>query len=199
MSKVMFKRREYTPQEDVPFVGSGEGLEPRVESHELVRNAPVFENLVARDTTEACDDEGRFINAHAAVQFALGGDARFTLKSLKTETRFTFRVNRAKNSDNFYFVSVLNGSDNEHNYAYIGYIRRGMFTHDPKWATRKVTISPDAPNVRAFDYAWRAINRDVIPDQLEIWHEGRCCRCARALTVPESIRSGIGPECAKRV
>ena len=34
---------------------------------------------------------------------------------------------------------------------------------------------------------------------LEVWHEGRCGRCNRALTVPESIASGIGPECAKHV
>jgi hypothetical protein len=30
---------------------------------------------------------------------------------------------------------------------------------------------------------------------LEIWHEGRCGRCGRKLTVPESIHNGYGPEC----
>lgn len=30
-------------------------------------------------------------------------------------------------------------------------------------------------------------------------HEGRCCRCARPLTHPESIATGIGPDCAGRV
>jgi hypothetical protein len=29
-----------------------------------------------------------------------------------------------------------------------------------------------------------------------VWHEGRCGRCGRKLTVPESIESGFGPECA---
>ena len=33
----------------------------------------------------------------------------------------------------------------------------------------------------------------------EMLHEGRCGRCARRLTVPASVASGIGPECAKMV
>ena len=37
-----------------------------------------------------------------------------------------------------------------------------------------------------------------IPEHLEIFHEGRCCACGRKLTTPESILSGIGPECAKK-
>lgn len=34
--------------------------------------------------------------------------------------------------------------------------------------------------------------------ECEVWHEGRCGRCGRKLTVPESIETGIGPDCAKR-
>jgi hypothetical protein len=33
----------------------------------------------------------------------------------------------------------------------------------------------------------------------KVHHEGRCGRCGRTLTVPESIESGIGPECAKKM
>jgi hypothetical protein len=35
----------------------------------------------------------------------------------------------------------------------------------------------------------------VLGRLLEVWHEGRCGRCGRALTVPESVERGIGPEC----
>ena len=31
------------------------------------------------------------------------------------------------------------------------------------------------------------------------WHEGRCGRCGRKLTVPESIEAGYGPECINLV
>ena len=37
-----------------------------------------------------------------------------------------------------------------------------------------------------------------LPETVEVWHEGRCCRCARRLTVPESIILGLGPACATR-
>jgi hypothetical protein len=32
-----------------------------------------------------------------------------------------------------------------------------------------------------------------------VHHEGRCGRCGRTLTVPESIESGFGPECINYV
>jgi hypothetical protein len=33
----------------------------------------------------------------------------------------------------------------------------------------------------------------------EVYHEGRCGRCNRKLTVPESIETGLGPECASKL
>ena len=36
---------------------------------------------------------------------------------------------------------------------------------------------------------------DDVPDNLRVYHEGKCCRCGRTLTTPESIKKGIGPEC----
>jgi hypothetical protein len=38
-----------------------------------------------------------------------------------------------------------------------------------------------------------------MPDGVVIWHEGRCGRCGRRLTVPESIESGYGPECIGKI
>jgi len=35
--------------------------------------------------------------------------------------------------------------------------------------------------------------------QLRIWHRGFCGRCGRPLTVPSSIATGIGPDCAERM
>jgi hypothetical protein len=38
-----------------------------------------------------------------------------------------------------------------------------------------------------------------LPGGYKIHHEGRCGKCGRLLTVPESVETGIGPECAKRM
>jgi hypothetical protein len=32
--------------------------------------------------------------------------------------------------------------------------------------------------------------------QFKIWHRGFCAKCGKALTVPESILTGVGPDCA---
>ena len=66
-----------------------------------------------------------------------------------------------------------------------------------------VTTSPlkeDDVKARGFAWFWRSLNsgRDF-PAGFEFWHEGRCARCSRRLTVPESISSGFGPECIKLV
>lgn len=131
--------------------------------------------------------------AERAIGFIQGGNARVTFVSQKTNARFTFRV-RAADSGDVFFVSLLNGKDNENNYVYIGYMRDGTFYH----GGRKSHVTRDAASFCAFDYVWLALTRNAMPKDCAIWHEGACCRCGRALTVPQSIASGIGPECAAK-
>ena len=38
-----------------------------------------------------------------------------------------------------------------------------------------------------------------MPGFIQIWHEGTCGHCGRALTVPLSIENGIGPVCQGRI
>jgi Family of unknown function (DUF6011) len=64
---------------------------------------------------------------------------------------------------------------------------------------QKSRVGREAPSAKAFDWAWRALTKGTMPANLEVWHEGRCGRCGRKLTVPESIARGIGPECAGRM
>jgi hypothetical protein len=57
--------------------------------------------------------------------YVLAGNSTFTVTSKRTGTRFTYRVRQADESRDGarpWFVSVLNGPDNEKNYAYIGVI-----------------------------------------------------------------------------
>jgi hypothetical protein len=135
----------------------------------------------------------KFTTAAAALAFMLGGNATVTLVSTKTGTRFTYKFRKAEDSPTF-FISLLNGPDNTADYKYLGRVA------DRLWIGRKVPkpgdISPDAPSAKALAWAWERLNRDELPEVLEIWHEGRCGRCNRKLTVPSSIASGLGPECA---
>jgi hypothetical protein len=128
-------------------------------------------------------------------KFILAGRATFTIVSLKTSTRFTYRVKVCENDASLHFVQVLTGPDNTADYRYLGIIRRGVFFH-----TKKSSIAPTAPCAVAFAWFWRnTVSRADIGGLAEIHHEGRCGRCGRLLTVPESIQSGFGPECATKI
>lgn len=122
--------------------------------------------------------------------FVFGGNSIFTCKNLKTENRFTFKVKKHREKD-IYFVSVLTNPDL---YEFIGSIYKdGKFKH-----SLKSRISLDAQSVKVFNYIIENLNSGSLPAFIEIWHEGKCGRCGRTLTVPESISSGFGPECIKR-
>jgi hypothetical protein len=140
----------------------------------------------------------RFTSAAAAKQFMLGGNATITIVSGKTGTRFTYKIRKA-DQDEVWFVSLLSGPDNERDYSYLG----RLDASGKLWAGRRTPKPGDvgvgAPSSLAFAYAWGRVQAGLMRDSLEIWHEGRCGRCNRKLTVPASIESGFGPECAGRI
>jgi hypothetical protein len=150
----------------------------------------------AIETTNG-DMRGNFNNAIDAVAFMSAGKATVTLVSKKTGNRFTYRITMSEDKL-CHFVALLSGPDNTSDYQYMGRISRGVYWHGRK-IPRPGDISRDAPSAKAFDWTWRALARYTMPEQLEIWHEGRCGRCARKLTVPSSIERGFGPECAEKM
>lgn len=139
------------------------------------------------------------LNLENTLTFITGGNATFTIRSLKTGTRFTYKVtapaDKDKDASTIYFVSTMTGSDNESNFSYIGFIKQqgGVWRF---FYGNKARLSNTATCVVAFEWAFnRIISPGVSTDKIEVWHEGCCCRCGRKLTVPESIETGIGPEC----
>lgn len=134
----------------------------------------------------------RITSAADAVAFMLAGRARFTLVSPKTGARFTYRVTEAERG-NGWFVGLMTSSDNEGGFSYMGMVRRDGLFH----RTAKSRIKDSSPGMRAFVWTLARLRAGEMP--VEFWHEGRCGRCGRALTVPASIESGLGPECALKV
>jgi len=129
-------------------------------------------------------------------QFITAGKAIFTVLNTETTNRYTFRVTKKENDNGsfVFFVSVLTGPCNESNYSYIGMLTQdGVF----RW-TRGSSVHTSALSFKAFAWVWANVDA-VMPAKIEIRHEGRCGRCGRKLTTPQSIDAGFGPECITRM
>jgi hypothetical protein len=136
--------------------------------------------------------EHRMTTVESICTFAFAGNATLTLRSKKTGARFTYRL-REKDGGKVTFVALLNGPDNETAYQYLGHYRGPDYSHG-----RKSKISKDAASAQAFQFFAQCLAENHLPESLEVYHEGRCGACGRKLTVPESILTGLGPECSER-
>lgn len=142
--------------------------------------------------------KGQLTTADTAKAYMLAGNATVTIRSIPTQMRYTFKIRQAKPTErnnwrtDQYFVNLLIGQDNESDYAYMGMIRKGIFQ-----LTTASKYNETTTPVKAFRWVFDRLQNGIMPDKLEIWHEGTCGRCGRKLTVPESVERGIGPECAK--
>jgi hypothetical protein len=147
------------------------------------------------------------LNAERAKDFMVGGEwarqnATFTIVSVATGARYTFKVCAPREQDEtrgpVLFVKVLTGPSNESDYSYLGMVKRDDAGTAHFFTTKATRFTEDATCLKAFRWAFPRIAAGQLPDALEFWHEGKCCRCGRKLTDPESIESGIGPICATR-
>jgi hypothetical protein len=144
---------------------------------------------------------GQLTTAQQALAFMLAGNATFTIRSLATGTRFTYKVRKADpepGRPQVWFVNLLNGPDNGNDFAYLGMLQEVPGSCVFK-RTRGSRVTEQAPSYRAFVWLWERLWDRRLPANVEVWHEGTCGRCGRKLTVPESIAAGIGPECAGKL
>jgi len=121
----------------------------------------------------------------------------------------TFRIRRQKDDAKFApksrIVSLMVGSDNEANYKGFGFANdngsvyvwkkhqnrtNDYFAHLLGKAFQAITTSDEETVETGFECAGR---------QYTVLLSKRCLRCNRKLTNPESIRLGVGPECAGKM
>ncbi len=113
--------------------------------------------------------------------------------------RITYKAANGKFAET-YFVQLLTGPDNTSDFSYLGRLNA---------ETGEVTLSTKSCAGEG-SYAARIVRRvlacywdnqqdKIVTSGFDIHHEGRCCRCGRVLTHPDSVRSGVGSECAKRI
>lgn len=139
------------------------------------------------------------LSADKVKEFFFAGNATLTLRNVDSGNRFTYRIDTPKKQKNpnkpVFFVNVMDGCDNETGFTFVGTIfGKNVYKHHKgsKIGERDKSVGV----IKAFlDF----LSKNKMPKSVEVWHEGKCGRCGRKLTVPESIYTGIGPDCIQMV
>jgi hypothetical protein len=130
-------------------------------------------------------------------RFFTAGDAIFTIASHRTGQHFTYKITTKTGNDGrpVSFVALLTGPDNTSSYTYLGLLdaATGVVRR-----TAKSRVGEDAPGFKAIAWAMHHLLNGRALAGADVIHAGRCCRCGRVLTTPESVAAGIGPECAQK-
>jgi len=133
------------------------------------------------------------------VIFTLSIPAGFCRENPECKSHYTYRVIFREANGKWpesWFVNLLAGPDNLSDYQYLGMLNpeTGAVRLTAKsrmgeksWPVRLVR--------RIFACFWAGDDDKIEAAGFEIMHSGRCGRCGRVLTRPDSIEIGIGPIC----
>ena len=101
-----------------------------------------------------------------------------------------------------WWVSLLTGPDNSRNFdGKVGQLVQAKEGSISYARHRGVKLKAESSPVAGFVWLVDQLVEDTsasqrkLDEQILIYHSGRCGRCGRKLTDPESIRTGLGPVC----
>ena len=123
----------------------------------------------------------------------------YTIHSGKTGEHRTFRISTQNEKAEFApgkrIVALLTGPDNESDYTGFAFIDdQGIHV----WSKKRDEGLWDQYAEMLWSLALDASFSPWAERGYRLMMEGRCVRCNRKLTEPESILTGIGPVCAGR-
>lgn len=141
----------------------------------------------------------KFVTAGKAI-FTIEPSAEF-IQNHGCNPHYTYKVNFKEGSMKFpptYFISLLTGQNNETDYQYMGLLdpQTGLIRLTAK-SKHNTSSFPVLFASRVLGAIWKDL--DVEKFGWKVHHEGKCCRCGRTLTTPESCTRGIGPECFEKM
>jgi hypothetical protein len=167
--------------------------------------APVGQGTLPGVHDEPEGQHGRLTTIDAVRAYVYAGHATFTVVSKRTGERRTLRCRRAPTRPTDpedrapgYFVDTLVGPDNDHDFRYLGFVIETTGTWDVRFKMNRDNWGAEAWRVARWFFSNLQWKDAKLLEQAEVWHRGRCGRCGRTLTVPESIASGLGPVCAAK-
>lgn len=141
--------------------------------------------------------------------FVTAGKATFTLEIPEAyalqhglKRHYTFKTRFKAGNDRYpdaFFVSLMTGADNESSFSYLGMLspETGVVRTTAKSCLGSGDLVVRLLN-RALAVIWAGDATPLTAAGFNVCHAGKCGRCGRKLTNPESLATGIGPECAGR-
>ena len=140
------------------------------------------------------------IQQYLALKFILAGKCEFILHSTKTGDDFKYELVKKESKDNkdkfIYFLSILHGSEK----TYAGVVWFDDKIQEFKFSTGKSgKIQPTELNIRSLLFVLNKLVREQEVQYLIIYHVGKCGKCGKKLTTPESILTGLGPTCSNKI
>lgn len=123
-----------------------------------------------------------------STEFLTAGRAIFTVSNGRGD-HYTFKLGRIRDNDSTLKAFVLKGSDNTRDYDFLCLVKAADLTLFKPVKRKAVRVLAWALDV--------AKGIKSLPPGYTLEHAGRCGKCGRLLTEPESLKTGIGPACRK--
>jgi len=134
-----------------------------------------------------------------ALPYMLAGKSEVTMISTQTGNTLSYKIIKKKSDKNesefIYFIYHI--SENELIYAGIMVYKEDIDTFE-FYKGQKGNLDTDHIAIKGLLSVVNKLHKGNYDIPVEIYHCGRCGKCGKRLTTPDSILSGVGPECAKR-
>ena len=123
----------------------------------------------------------------------------YTIESTRTGNHRTFSIKTQKPDAKFApgkrIVALLTGPNNEADYTGFAFLNSDGIR---VWSGKRGTDKFDVYARMLFDLAHNE-QSNWLKMGFKLLCESRCIRCNRKLTTPDSIKFGIGPDCAEQM
>lgn len=127
--------------------------------------------------------ENQYIRA-----FLLGGNCECIIENVESGNRYLYKIQVAKDNPNMFFIKSLTGMGD----IYAGFltVKDGEYIYAQG---KKGQITDEDKRIKALLYVLS--HAETLRPTILVQHVGRCSKCNRKLTNPESMNRGMGPEC----
>lgn len=125
--------------------------------------------------------------------FMFAGNSIFTIVE-NNNNHHSYKIYRKKTDDGSKIYHLYLKKANKGTYS--GYFKivdkKLTFKHSSKYG-----VAPDNEDIKILEFVIH--NRNNLPDNIKVYHSGRCGYCGRVLTDPKAMDRGFGPDCWKKV